>query len=410
MKIGDLFLEVNLKGIGKAVSGLNGIKKSLSGITSEALGAFGQITALVGAFGTLATVNGNAAMKLQQYSNITGASTKNLQDWQYTLSKAGVPIDETTNAMVHLQDIFSEFSLLTKGLPSGFGGLLQKYGRGLTESSFLNAGSVEARIALLQKLASQIRGEADKSDFRNRLQAAFGFSNVFTQGLETSGPLQHNPYARSAKQIEALAKIRAQITQLQMALERSFDNFLLKNFKDISTAVFGLIRILPEFLSGLHPVIRASAAFATSLFQWAKAHPDMVKNIGEITAAVTGLAIAFKLLAAAIGLANLALSPEFAVIAAGGAIGYGLTKADKGIGNAMDSLVDSLFTKLGINHALGAGGPGTPSNVSAIVNQNFYGPTEPSQVGKAAKSGTQDGLHKALKNSYNSNPDKNVHS
>ncbi len=127
MNIGELFLNLGVKGTDKTVGALGNVKKGLGETASMSLEAKAGILAAMYALERLVSISGAAGTGLTNFNALTGLSMKQLQQWQYAARQAGVSNEEFTGSLKAVQTSMTNM-LLGKGAPEGLAMLANKVG------------------------------------------------------------------------------------------------------------------------------------------------------------------------------------------------------------------------------------------------------------------------------------------
>lgn len=103
MQVGELFVNLGIKGTDSAVSALSGVRKKLNDVTSTSWQAKAGILGVMYGFAHLASGAAEVGASLTQFNNETDASIDKLQRWQNVLRQSGVTSEETESAIREVQ-------------------------------------------------------------------------------------------------------------------------------------------------------------------------------------------------------------------------------------------------------------------------------------------------------------------
>ena len=92
MKLADLYIDVDVKGDKETGKRLEKTNNWLKDIKDSAVGAVGAVRGALGWLNNF-TESLSAGMALQQFANLTGLSTEELQKWRYWAQQSGVSAD-----------------------------------------------------------------------------------------------------------------------------------------------------------------------------------------------------------------------------------------------------------------------------------------------------------------------------
>lgn len=178
MQIGELILNLGIKGTEKTVGALSNVKKGLSETASMSLEAKAGIIAAMYALERLFATSGKAGTDLTNFNAITGASVKTLQQYQYAARQVGVSNQEVESSFKGLQGVMTK-TLLGEGGP-----------KGLARVSLLTGGITAADIQkfaqqpqlLIQKL-QEYAGKETNLGLRNETLKSFGLGENMVAAL-----------------------------------------------------------------------------------------------------------------------------------------------------------------------------------------------------------------------------------
>ncbi len=127
MQVGELFVNLGIKGADKTVAALGSVKQSLGNVSSMSIEAKAGIIGAMYALERLTAASGAMGTSLTNFTALTGLSAKSLQEWQYAARQAGVSGDEMSGSMKGVQSAMANM-LMGKGAPEGLGLIASKVG------------------------------------------------------------------------------------------------------------------------------------------------------------------------------------------------------------------------------------------------------------------------------------------
>lgn len=127
MKIAELFIGLGIKGDGKSRNALTQVNKGLAEVKSTGLGAKAAIAAAIFGLERLMSSSAKSGTNLLNFASITGLSAKNLQQWQYAASQAGISSESLQGSVESVQKAITDMRL-TGQAPAGFGIFADKVG------------------------------------------------------------------------------------------------------------------------------------------------------------------------------------------------------------------------------------------------------------------------------------------
>ena len=123
MKVGELVLNVAIKGAGEAAKGLKKIKANVGVISKKFLKLSAIVSGLVLAFKAISSGFSSGAVSLYDFSKETGLSTKTLQRWQFAGKKVGATAGEIQSNITGLSKALAQQHMGKSGV-EGFGRLM----------------------------------------------------------------------------------------------------------------------------------------------------------------------------------------------------------------------------------------------------------------------------------------------
>lgn len=165
MKIGEMFLNLGIKGEGQSVNALSNVHKGLGEVKSVGLGAKAAIAAAVFGLERLMSSSVKTGTGLLNFVSITGLSSRKLQEWQHAAVSAGADAGELQSSVESVQKSMVDM-LMGKGAPEGLGLVADAVGFDIEKAD--NAFYV---MEQLQKFAQKAR-----ADVANTVLSQFGLS------------------------------------------------------------------------------------------------------------------------------------------------------------------------------------------------------------------------------------------
>lgn len=111
MNIAELFVNLGIKGDDKTTTKLKSVKGGMNDVKSSSIGAKAAILAAFYGLQRLTSASMNAGVAQVQFANLTGLSTKKLQQWQYANKMAGGSAEEVAGTITGMQQAFAQLQL-----------------------------------------------------------------------------------------------------------------------------------------------------------------------------------------------------------------------------------------------------------------------------------------------------------
>lgn len=361
MNIGELFVNLGIKGNEKTIGAITSTRKGMGELASTSLEAKAAIVGAVYALERLMSGSAQAGTNLSNFNALTGLSAKELQQWQYAARQAGVSGDELTGSVKAVQQSMTNM-LLGKGAPEGMGMLAKTVG--------FDEKRARDTFYVMQKL--QEFSKKVGPDMANSVMKSFGLNEGVIAAMR-KGVFNEKNFAKapiySGNQVEQLNKVDVAWKNLGAKIEMAFGKF---------TAKHGM-QIVSDLSKMTDQVFRLIDAFTRLA--------EKLKVFEVIGTAVDGLAKIMQLMN-----------------------GDSMEQVNKGDDLKKHHFGDNTWWMNGINKMeekfldfkSGTTTPGAPTNAPAPskqqninINQNLHFQHD----GKDAKK-TGDSVHKAVRDSY----------
>ena len=154
MNIGELFINLGIKGADKTVGQLSDVSKGMSDVKGMSIEAKAAILGAIYALQRLTAASGQTGTGLVNLEALTGASGKAIQQWRWAMVQAGGSADEIDGILKNLQKTMAGVDF-SKGTPEGFA-ILAKAAGGIDRSkihdSIYMIGKMYDAIKNLDKL------------------------------------------------------------------------------------------------------------------------------------------------------------------------------------------------------------------------------------------------------------------
>ena len=280
--IGELFVNLGIKGSEKTVSALGEVKKGLSGLTSLSLEAKAGIVGALYALERLTSASGAMGTGLTNFTALTGISAKSLQEWQYAARQAGVSAEEMEGSMKGVQNSMTNM-LLTGQMPAGYGAVASKVG--LDQSRIRDTQYV---LGQLQKYAQQVPPE-----LASNILKSFGLGEGVIAGMvrnKFTPDIMRKAPTYSDNEVKALDKANIAWSNLGLKIEMAVGHLnamhggqLVKDISQLTDKVIAFSNALITLAEKLHVFQLIGKSFEgwTDIF---KVGTDVAKSFAGGTA------------------------------------------------------------------------------------------------------------------------------
>jgi hypothetical protein len=140
LNIGELFLNLGIKGTEKTIGAVQGVSKGLGEVKSMSLEAKAAIIAAIYSLERMMSAAGKTGTSLSLFSATTGMSSQMMERFKFAAQQVGVVGDEVETSMKGVQDKMVGF-LRGEGAPKGlemFRNYMHSIGKEVNESDLLN--------------------------------------------------------------------------------------------------------------------------------------------------------------------------------------------------------------------------------------------------------------------------------
>lgn len=245
MNIGELFINLGIKGAEKAGQAIAGVTNSLKDVSSSGLAAKAAIVGVIYGLEQMMSASAKEGMGLQQFTNLTGISTDALQRWQFMARQSGVAAEEMSGSLKSVQDAMTAM-LTGHGAPEGLTLLGQTVG--------FDPSRARDTLYVMGKLREFAQATKDTPDIANRVLGSFGLSPGTIQMLRTSKVEldKINPKSiYSGGEIEQLSKVQVAWMNLSRSIEMAFGHLTAKKglgivsqIQQMTTSIIQLVTVL----------------------------------------------------------------------------------------------------------------------------------------------------------------------
>lgn len=257
MNVGELFVQLGVKGAEKTIGALKGIKYGLGDIGSASLETKAALVGAMYAMERLFATSGKAGTDLTNMSTLLGVSTKTLQEYEYAARQAGVSNQEVEGSFKALQNTMAK-TLMGEGAPKGLARFAQLTGN--ISPKDIEQFAKQPQL-LMQRLQEYARKETSLP-LRNEVLKSFGLSDsmIAAMGRNAFRPeiLRKAP-AYSDSEVASLDKANIAWSNLGNKIEMAFGHFnakhgqaLVNDISMITDKVLKLAESFDKFATKLH--------------------------------------------------------------------------------------------------------------------------------------------------------------
>jgi len=249
MNIGELFVNLGIKGSEKTLSALSATRKGMGDLKTMSLETKAGLVAAMYALERLFATSGQAGTGLTNFNALLGVSAKTLQQYQYAARQMGVSNQEVEGSFKALQATMAK-TLMGKGAPEGMQRLAQLTG-GITPQEIEQMAKTPE--LLMQRLQQYAKRETN-AGLRNEVLKSFNISDnmisAMVRGAFRPDVLKKAPIY-SDKEIGALDKANIAWGNLGNKIEMAIGHFNARHgvqlVSDISKITDKVLKLVEAF-------------------------------------------------------------------------------------------------------------------------------------------------------------------
>lgn len=249
MKVGELFVNLGIKGGEKTISVLSSAKSGMSDLMSASLATKAAILAAGYALQQMTTYSARAGTEMKNFSALTGIPMKFLQQIQYAASTANVSLEETQASLKGVQDAMTAIKQGHEP-PENFMSLMYALG-GTFNQARANVDTVYAMQKIIEGLP-KIQDEG----IRNSVASGLGLGTKFTaaavrgrlapEKLSAAPVLDDKIWEKLDRNTEALVRFETRAKNAMLVFESEHGAGFIK---DISTIEISMIHLGQAFVT-----------------------------------------------------------------------------------------------------------------------------------------------------------------
>ncbi len=250
MEVGQLFINLGIKGSDKTVDSLTNVKKGMGETKSMSLEMKAAILSAFYGLEKLMSMSMQTGTSLNNFNTLTGISAQTLQQWQYAARQAGISGDEMASSFKTAQ------SIMTKMLMG------QAHPMGLSRVALLTGGITKEQIdemakdpvKLMQRLQEYALKEQNIG-LRNETLKSFGLSEGVITAMSKNA-FRPDVFKRaptySDKEISSLSKADVAWANLNQKIQMAMGHLTAKHgqqlIQDFSNMVTVITRLADAVL------------------------------------------------------------------------------------------------------------------------------------------------------------------
>lgn len=280
MTVGELFVNLGVKGTDQSIKAINGVTEGLGKARGMAWETKLALVAMFYAVERLMSSSAKAGTELKQFEVLTGISAQKLQAWQYAARQVGVANEEVAGSIKSVQSAMTNM-LLGKGAPEGLGLLANRVG--------FRPEQARDTLYVMKKL--QEFAQTTSADIANPIMRSFGLTdgvitamrrNAFTPEVMDKAPKY------GAGEVEQLNKVNVAWGNIGNKIEMAVGHLSAKHGLTLATDISKIIDNLAHLVDSLTTLAEKLKVFeavsfvigkiATYTDMWSKSMDNVNKD------------------------------------------------------------------------------------------------------------------------------------
>ena len=286
MNIGELFINLGIKGTDKTVGQLSDVSKGMNDVKGMSIEAKAAILGAIYALQRMTATSGALGTSLVNLEALTGISGKSLQQWRWAMVQAGGSAEEMDGIFKNLQKTMTAVDF-AKAVPEGFS-ILAKAAGGIDWDKKLDpvymAGKMRDAIKNLDKLLPK-----EKIGLTNLLAGNMGIPENFISGARR-GKFEPSFMARAPLygegELKALDANNIKWKNLAAQIEMAFGRFNIKHGGQLVDDIGKITKALLALSSALLTIAEKFKVFETmnKLVEFITLNVQVATNAADLIA------------------------------------------------------------------------------------------------------------------------------
>lgn len=309
LSIGELFVNLGIKGSDKTIGALKNTQKGMKDLGSMSLEAKAGIVAAMYALERLFSSSGQAGTGLTNFNSLLGVSAKTIQQYQYAARQMGVSNQEVEGSFKSLQGVMSK-TLLGEGAPKGMARLSQLTGAIGPKDIEQFMKSPELLIQRLQQYASTEKSAGLRNEVLKSFNLSDNMISAMVRGAFRPDVLKKAPIYND-RELGALDKANIAWSNLGVKIEMAIGRFNARHggqlVSDISKIVVQVEKLAEAFVK-LSEKLKFFQQLGNVFEGWSMLLGKVTEEVDNVsgvkkseTAGLSGIKLALK---GAVGMLN----------------------------------------------------------------------------------------------------------
>jgi hypothetical protein len=224
LKVGEMFVNLGVKGAEKTVGAVTQTQKAMGELGSASLETKAAIVGAIYSLERLFAASGKMGTSLTNFAALTGISTRTLQEWQYAMIQGGGTAEEMTQNFKNIQASMARLNLM-EGPPKYLALMAQLiHDPSLWAHKDDTVYMANAYVKGLQAAKNDPRAKGIMNEVARSLGLTDNFITTARRGLFSPDVFKKAP-TYSDNEIKALDKANIAWANLELKIERAIGHF-----------------------------------------------------------------------------------------------------------------------------------------------------------------------------------------
>ena len=255
MNVGELFLNLGIKGTEKTLAGVGAVNKGLKDTASVSLEAKAAIVGAMYALEQMFSQSSQRGTDLTNFNALLGVSTtQTLQQYQYAAQQVSVSNQEVSSSFENIQKTMTKV-LSGEGVPKWLARVGNLTGTNFTPQLIKQLQSHPEQLIQLLQRYSQLETNIG---FRNEALGSMGLSDGMKAAVSRQAfrpEILAKAPTYSDKEISSLDKTRATWANLGTTIEMAFGHFNAKHGEELANDI---AKIVPKVTALVEAFVKLS--------------------------------------------------------------------------------------------------------------------------------------------------------
>lgn len=281
MNVGELFVNLGVKGTDKTLNAFVQVKSGLSGIASTSLEAKAAIAGMLYGIEQLMSSSAQLGTNLVNFNALTGENIEKLSRLGNAAKLGGSSLEELESSMQNIQKIMTQFQSIGQ-MPQG-----AQLFFGKTNFDREKAGDLDYVLDKLREFSKMKEFPGLRNLVANQMGISGNLLAAMNRGFLDPDKLSRMPHINES-QARALDRVRQQMSMIEISWQKTFANLtsqnggqFMTNMTNLSTSLQSLVMALNELSNTMH-LLEGVRLIFDGWTQTFKATTEAIKTINDL--------------------------------------------------------------------------------------------------------------------------------